>query len=215
MVEGSQTVAITVPLLFLLITQFSSIARDMELAEVAGKQPSPLVFPFLDELSIPMCGEVDFFPAFGRFNFLHGINTVIVGLVLLLAVNLLSGTLKWVIVTIAFLVWLILPTLEVEEYDKRLNDDSVSGLVGESLPLLPNWWHSLHTHSVCVIITTAIGILTVSFFPPDQILHAGLVVKIVIVVAFFVSAFLTYLLPLHDLQRELVKVDTDNGTESC
>ncbi|ELZ96031.1 hypothetical protein C440_05557 [Haloferax mucosum ATCC BAA-1512] len=104
--------SLVLPLIVLVIVELSGVARDVDLKKAVLSDYPPILFSFLD-------GGMEIIPRFGRFNFIHGMNTTLI----LFGVLLLSGdTLGLALLSsmILFVVWVALPLLEVKEYDDIL-----------------------------------------------------------------------------------------------
>jgi hypothetical protein len=111
MAISEQAITTLTPLLFLVVLELSSIARKIDLSDVVEEEHGFLLFPDSEMLE----GK----PKLGRFNFIHGANTILLSFGLILIVNsgseisVLLGVLTWVI-------WVLLPVVEVEDYGALL-----------------------------------------------------------------------------------------------
>lgn len=108
-----------IPLLFLLITEISSIARDLDLEKIASDELPPFwvgLFYFL--YSDPR--ERITIPQLGRFNFIHGANLAIITLGFVLVTETTGGFSGDVIALLTWIVWVMLPVFEVDEYEAIL-----------------------------------------------------------------------------------------------
>ncbi|GGM50632.1 hypothetical protein [Haloarcula argentinensis] len=126
--------SLLLPIILLVVVELSGVAREVDLEEAVVKDYPPIFLPS-EEFSI--------IPHFGRFNFIHGLNTTLI----LFGVLLLSGPnsqLPVISALILSVVWIALPVLEVEEYDDIL-------LEGESATSI-HW----HTGGGIIAITYAV-----------------------------------------------------------
>lgn len=129
-------VTAVIPLLFLLATQISSAGREMDLTEVSGEH-APMIFSFLPE-PIP-------FPEMGRFNFVHGMNLVVLAVAVFTSANLATGLQSSVLTFVSVVLWIVIPALEVDEYDQILANHEEG-------------FHSFHGHVVGALVLSAVGI---------------------------------------------------------
>lgn len=111
---SSTEVTAVIPLLFLVVTQISSAGREMDLVEVAGNH-NPFVFSFLPD---------GVFPNMGRFNFVHGMNMVVLIVAVVTSAGLTSGLQSRLLVAVSITLWIVTPALEVDEYDQILDEFS-------------------------------------------------------------------------------------------
>jgi len=111
--------SVLIPLTLLVILELASVARDIDLLELLKQDPKPII-------GLPLSPLVDI-PPLGRFNLIHALNTVIL---FYLEYFVLTGIgpssprtsidIALTSVIIIWLVWVVLPLLEVEEYDSIL-----------------------------------------------------------------------------------------------
>lgn len=184
MTQSSVDVTAVIPLLFLLVTQISSAGREMDLAAVAGNHTS-FVFSFLPGW---------FFPEMGRFNFVHGMNTVVLFIAVVTSAGLTTGLQRTLLVVVSITLWIVTPALEVDEYDQILERFSESGRI----------LYSFHIHIVC-IIPYSVGLVVATqrslvVLNGDRILWSQLWLPGVVL---FLSGTAYYVLYMQSLQREL------------
>lgn len=114
--DGS-VIGLFVPVLFLVVMEISKLTREIDLTEALENDRSPLL---LGELSknFPKFLQV---PPFGRFNFLHGANVLLLCFGLFLVVENASGATEAVLVAMIWFVWVLLPLFEVSGYEDVLD----------------------------------------------------------------------------------------------
>lgn len=135
MPPNTDAVTIMAPLLFIVVLELSSIGRDVDLPKAMEQERYPLGLPFLRPI----------FPPFGRFNFVHGANLVVLTSGLLL-ITLLGGQwVRWGTSFMAWIVLIILPVLEVEEYGRILSENAGS---------LSRFFYSFHVHLLLASVLT-------------------------------------------------------------
>ncbi|MGB9934089.1 hypothetical protein [Haloarcula amylolytica] len=102
--------SLLLPIILLVVVELSGVARDVDLEEAVTKDYPPIFLP---------SGESSIIPHFGRFNFIHGLNTTLIlfGALLLSGPNSRLPVISGLIFSV---VWIALPLLEVEEYDDIL-----------------------------------------------------------------------------------------------
>lgn len=111
--------SIFIPLLFLVVTEIGAIARNLPLKRIADEELPPFwigVFYWLH--SDP--NERVRIPQLGRFNFIHGANLAIITLGFILVTDTTSGFTGHVVALLTWIVWMMLPIFEVDEYEAIL-----------------------------------------------------------------------------------------------
>lgn len=111
-----------VSLLFVVIVEISAIARSLDLERISEEKLPPFfigLFYLLDTKSTEQTVSV---PQLGRFNFLHGANLAILFLGYVLVAETVNGIAGVLILLVTFVVWALLPLLEVDEYEEILVD---------------------------------------------------------------------------------------------
>ena len=82
----AETISVFVPLLFLVVTELSSIAREIELKEMCGEEEAePFILGLFPEFKEALGGLLTV-PQLGHFNFIHGANFLLLALGMFLAV---------------------------------------------------------------------------------------------------------------------------------
>jgi hypothetical protein len=109
--ESSTEVTAVIPLLFLVVTQISSAGREMDLVEVAGEH-NPFILSFFSKGNM------------GRFNFVHGVNVIVLVVAVVTSAGLTTGLQSRLLVAVSITLWVVTPALEVDEYDQILDDFS-------------------------------------------------------------------------------------------
>lgn len=144
---SSSAIVVFTSVSFLLVTEISSITRNMEMERLAKTNRAPFEFGFIT------------IPNFSRFTLLHAINIMIlisVGLALfLLNKNLITALLIGPTLAISFL----LPLLEIDEFDELLKD----GTLPQSL--------STHIQTVLTIVVLLTFLIAVAIFAGGNIAY--------------------------------------------
>lgn len=191
MSADSGTVTTLIPLLFLVVTQLSTVGRDADLDEAVEEERDPLGFPLFRVI----------FPPLGRFNFIHGSNLVILSSGLVLITILSDGWVRIGTSLLTLVMFVVLPVLEVDEYAKILRSDAEIGPI-------PNLY-SFHVHVVFAVAITTYVFLFGSTIPQNPMKGFSQPAK---VAPFFSGLVLligvAYLLFTRLLHREL---DDANG----
>lgn len=195
-----EAVAIFIPLLLAVVTSLSSFLRDsVDLISVAQNQnPS---FPFFSV----------FLPALGRFPIIHISNIFFLLLGIVIVKDVATSNLTALLGSLILGIFsLILPLLEIDEYEEILNQSS-SG-----------WFHPRSYYYHCV----SMGFLVLSFFGfvelqlliLDFLLSQGLsiggtfvwvmnrVLEIMLLPSLSLGLFFFYL-SMANLSNELLQVD--------
>jgi hypothetical protein len=114
-------ISLFVSLLFVVVVEIGGIARSLDLEEISDQKLPPFfigLFYLLDTGSQDAVG----IPQLGRFNFLHGANLGILMLGFVLVTVSLTGLTRLLVSIITFVIWALLPLLEVDEYEDILID---------------------------------------------------------------------------------------------
>ena len=185
---SSTEVTAVIPLLFLLVTQISSAGREMDLVEVAGEH-TPFVFSFLPAW---------FFPEMGRFNFVHGMNAVVLFTAVVTSAGLTTGLQSRLLVAVSITLWVVTPALEVDEYDQILDDFSDND----------RHLHSFHIH-VAWVLLYGVGLTVASEryleLSADGSVAWGQLWPVVVATLVVGTAY--YLVYMHRLQEELEELE--------
>lgn len=115
-------IGLFVSLLFVAIIEISGVARSLDLERINKQKLPPFfigLFYLLDSGSSQQKVSI---PQLGRFNFIHGANLAIIFLGFVLIVENTDGRTGLFITLITFVIWAILPLLEVDEYEEILID---------------------------------------------------------------------------------------------
>lgn len=101
-------ITIFVPLIFGVVAQLSALARSFadRADDLVGNQP----------ILLPV-SEWSTAPNLGRLNYVHATNHLLLTSSFLLVGALETGVVKNVLGLLVLLIWLMLPLLEVDEYD--------------------------------------------------------------------------------------------------
>jgi|GEM_PF-3176357 len=108
--------------LFLVVIEIGGVARSLDLERISEQKLPPFfigLFYFLDTGSQQQQVTI---PQLGRFNFLHGANIAIIFLGYVLVTETTTGSTGILFSLITYVVWAILPLLEVDEYEDILID---------------------------------------------------------------------------------------------
>lgn len=130
-------ISLLVPLLLLVVAALTNVSRQVQIIEVSNEvhpevyllQGGPIerVLRPIFELSLSpgekastreepeVSGGKE--PKFGRFNHIHAFNSLLLGLALVLTVLSESGLSGVILAVIISVFWMVLPILEVNEYD--------------------------------------------------------------------------------------------------
>jgi hypothetical protein len=177
-------VTAVIPLLFLVVTQISSAGREMDLVEVAGDH-NPFVFSFLPN---------GVFPNMGRFNFVHGMNMVVLIIAVVTSAGLTTGLQGRLLVAVSITLWVVTPALEVDEYDQILDEFSDND----------RHLHSFHIHVIWVFLY-GVGLTVASEryleLSADGSVAWGQLWPLLVAAVVVGTAY--YLVYMHRLQEEL------------
>lgn len=104
------TVSVAIPLVFLVVLKLSDMAREMDLVAIVERGKSAWGLPFFWGLERPL-------PPTGRLVHIHSLNILILNATILLV--FLSGlsVQNLLLAALAFLIWIMLPVFEIDEYD--------------------------------------------------------------------------------------------------
>ena len=112
---GSDSASIFVPLLFLVVIELSKLAKEINLEKAVKEDYHPFLVGFWPGLS----KFLEKVPNLGRFNFIHGMNFVLLSLAAF-ELGQLSGAVDFVLFLVVWLMLILLPVFEVDEYDSIL-----------------------------------------------------------------------------------------------
>lgn len=110
--------AVFAPLLLLVVTEISSVARGLDLTEIAASKHPPFFVGLFYALHRG-AGSVRV-PQLGRFNFIHGANLAFVTLGFVLVTESTTGSMRAILAGLTWIVWALLPLFEVDEYEAVL-----------------------------------------------------------------------------------------------
>lgn len=187
-------ISLFVSLLFVVVVEIGAIARSLDLETISEQKLPPFfigLFYLLDTGSQDTVGV----PQLGRFNFLHGANLGILMLGFVLVSVSLTGLTKLLVSTITFVIWALLPLLEVDEYEQILIDGFRP--VSYYHHALFSLFTALLIYEYDVVWNTVVPAGTPSVFQP-----AGLFVICVSCYYIMLFGFLKH------LERELDREDT-------
>lgn len=119
MVEPSMF-SVLIPLFALIVIELSQVARDINLVTAVSEERMPMKLMTYGGRLDPRWGR----PTFGRFNILHLANTLILTYGIYLARYFANGDLEWLLALPLWIVLLLLPILEVNEYKDILRDEN-------------------------------------------------------------------------------------------
>ena len=115
-------IGLFVSLLFVVVIEISAIARSLDLERICNKKLPPFFIGVFYLLDTGASQQTVSIPQLGRFNFIHGANLAILFLGFALVVENTSGTTGLLISLVTFVIWALLPLLEVNEYEEILID---------------------------------------------------------------------------------------------
>lgn len=199
---SSTEVTAVIPLLFLVVTQISSAGREMDLVEVAGDH-NPFILSFFSK---------GVFPNMGRFNFIHGVNVIVLVVAVVTSAGLTTGLQSRLLVAVSITLWVVTPALEVDEYDQILDDFSdeekddqnVNDYFTDREEDNDRSYHSFHVHVVWVFLY-GVGLTIASEryleLSADGSVAWGRVWPLLVAAVVVGSAY--YLVYMHLLQQEL------------
>ncbi|WP_128475935.1 hypothetical protein [Halorussus pelagicus] len=192
MAISEQAVTTLVPLLLLVILELSRIARDIDLTEVVNQNHG--FFLFSDNKVGKHQSEL------GRFNFLHAASTVLLAFVLFLCTTSESDV-RFVLGVFLWAIWVLLPVLEVEEYDT---------LLANGVP-----YSSFHFH----VVASTVSAISIAFYTEIRNLVASfepiLVTEASVPFVFIVLLIYTCTrIFLSLLEDEIEQQQCDNGQRS-
>lgn len=180
--------------LFLVVIEIGGVARELDLERISEEKLPPFFIGLFYLLDTGSQQEQVTIPQLGRFNFLHGANLAIIFLGYVLVTETTTGSTGLLFSLITFVVWAIIPLLEVDEYEDIL----VDGLRPVS------YYHHVLTVSIAAVfvygydwVWMALGLeLSVPF-----------VKEVILIVC---CTFLYYIMLfgfLKELERELDRID--------
>ena len=161
-IQGMDASSVTtlIPLLFLVVTQLAQVGRKVNLQAALAEGRNPLGIPIID--SIPGV------PPLGQLNFIHGVNLVQLTVGLILVTALSDGWLRGGLTVLTWLMFVILPVLEVETYVSILSEQATP--IG--LPVTGWPFYSFHAHLLLSTMLT-FYILLVGIINSRELLHIG------------------------------------------
>lgn len=105
-----QSIVVFISLVLFVVGQLCQVTRSMDLRRLALEQRNPIVllkwFPV---------------PNLGRFAFFHYINSTILSLSVLLVIYWADGVIGSILNVLIVPIFVLLPIMEVDEYDQLLN----------------------------------------------------------------------------------------------
>lgn len=193
-------ISLFVSLLFVVVVEIATVARDLELERISEDRLPPFFVGLFYLLDTGSQQQVTI-PQLGRFNFLHGANLAIITLGFVLVTDATSGRTGALIALVTFVIWALLPLLEVDEYEEIVAD---------------GYRPVSYYHHVFVTILTAIFIY---FYGPVWMLLADGTLPAaaqtpIFVLGCLVCYYASLLWFLKHLERELDRTDTDRLPDS-
>lgn len=184
-----------VSLLFVVVIEIGGIARSLDLERISEEKLPPFfigLFYLLDTGSSQQKVSV---PQLGRFNFLHGANLAILLLGFILVSTTSSGLTKILVSLVTFIIWALIPLLEIDEYEEILID----GLRPVS------YYHHVVIVSISAVLISFRELLW-SLFPYQ--LHSLIKqsIQILVILCLYYTMLFGF---LKHLERELDREDTD------
>lgn len=184
-----------VSLLFVVVIEIGGIARSLDLERISEEKLPPFfigLFYLLDTASSQQKVSV---PQLGRFNFLHGANLAILLLGFILVSTTSSGLTKILVSLVTFIIWALIPLLEIDEYEEILID----GLRPVS------YYHHVVIVSISAVLISLRELLW-SLFPYQ--LHSLIKqsIQILVILCLYYTMLFGF---LKHLERELDREDTD------
>ena len=180
--------------LFLVVIEIAGVARELDLQQIADEKLPPFfigLFYMLDTGSKQQRVRI---PQLGRFNFLHGANLAIIFLGYVLVTETTTGSTGALFSLITFVVWAIIPLLEVDEYEDILID---------GFRPVSYYHHVLVVSAVALLVYFYDDLWAV--FGVDGV---GLIIKQGILLIFCVLLYYVMLFGfLQELERELDRID--------
>ena len=108
--------------LFLVVIEIGGVARSLDLERISEQKLPPFFIGLFYLLDTGSQQQQVTIPQLGRFNFLHGANLAIIFLGYVLVTETTAGSTGILFSLITYVVWAILPLLEVDEYEDILID---------------------------------------------------------------------------------------------
>jgi hypothetical protein len=182
--------------LFLVVIEIGGVARTLDLERISEQKLPPFFIGLFYLLDTGSQQQQVTIPQLGRFNFLHGANLAIIFLGYVLVTETTTGSTGILFSLITYVVWAIIPLLEVDEYEDILID----GFRPVS-----------YYHHVLVVSATAIYIYFYEYIWEVIEIDVGfpLLKDAVLIVS---CIFLYYIMLfgfLSELERELDRIDNE------
>lgn len=108
--------------LFLVVIEIGGVARTLDLERISEQKLPPFFIGLFYLLDTGSQQQQVTIPQLGRFNFLHGANLAIIFLGYVLVTETTVGSTGILFSLITYVVWAIIPLLEVDEYEDILID---------------------------------------------------------------------------------------------
>ena len=187
-------ISLFVSLLFVVIVEIATVARELDLERISKDKLPPFFVGLFYLLDSGSQQQVTI-PQLGRFNFLHGANLAMIILGFVLVTDTTSGRTGALIALVTFVVWALVPLLEVDEYEE---------IVADGYRPVSYYHH---------VFVTALTALFIYFYEPGwTLLAAGTLPAIARVPIFVAGCLLGYYVSLlwflKHLERELDRTDT-------
>jgi hypothetical protein len=144
-----------IPLLFLVVTQLAQAGQKVDLQKALEEGRNPLGVPILD--SFPGV------PPLGQFNFIHGANLTQLCVGLMMVTLLSEGWIRGGLTLLAWVVFVILPVLEVDEYSSILELEEPPA----KLPMSELPFYSFHAHLLAATTITLYIAILGEYVPPN------------------------------------------------
>lgn len=196
MASGVESIEIFVSLLFVVVIEIGGIARSLDLERISEEKLPPFFIGLFYLLDTGSRQQRVSMPQLGRFNFLHGANLAILFLGFVLVTETTSGLTGLLISLITFIVWALIPLLEVEEYEEILID---------GLRPVSYYHHVLLVTLSAVLIYSYEGAWNFFVGLPSQLVKYG-ILAVLCIALYYVMLFGF----LRNLERELDRTDAKN-----
>lgn len=115
-------IGLFVSLLFVVVIEIGGIARSLDLERISEEKLPPFFIGLFYLLDTGSQQQQVTIPQLGRFNFLHGANLAILFIGYALVTETTTGLTGFLISLVTFVVWALIPLLEVDEYEEILID---------------------------------------------------------------------------------------------
>lgn len=177
-----QSVVVFISLVLFVVGQLCQVTRSMNLRRLALDQRNPIVL--LKWFRIPNLG---------RFAFFHYINSTILSLSVLLVIYWADGVIGSILNVLAVLIFVLLPIMEVDEYDQLLDSTDLP----TSLQ-----FHGILSILIVGLVLANLFIISLSKYGPES---TG-----ILAVTLLFSPMVYTLMFVLFLKSDLSKIETDH-----